>query len=104
LPGLNGFVGEFLILVGAYQTSAVWAVFAATGVILAAIYMLWMVRRVFFGEITNKANKSLKDLNVTEWLSLAPLLIFIVWIGVHPNTFLSKFAVSIEHFLTQVVR
>jgi len=104
LPGLNGFVGEFLILVGAYQTSPIWAVFAASGVILAAIYMLWMVRRVFFGEITNKANKSLKDLNVTEWFSLAPLLIFIVWIGVHPNTFLSKFAVSIEHFLTQVVR
>ncbi len=104
LPGLNGFVGEFLILVGAYQTAPIYAIIAATGVILAAIYMLWMVRRVFFGPITNKKNESLKDLNVTEWATLLPLLVFIVWIGVHPNTFLSKFTVSIEHFLSQVVR
>ncbi|MCB2197999.1 NADH-quinone oxidoreductase subunit M [bacterium] len=104
MPGLNGFVGEFLILVGAYKASPVAAVIGATGVILAAIYMLWMLRRVFFGPITNKANESLTDLKPVEWASLLPLLVFIVWIGVHPNTFLSKFSASIETFLTQVVR
>lgn len=104
VPGLNGFIGEFLILVGAYKASPVAAIIAATGVILAAIYMLWMLRRVFFGPITNKANETLTDLKPVEWASLLPLLVFIVWIGVHPNTFLSKFSVSIENFLTQVVR
>lgn len=104
VPGLNGFVGEFLILIGAYKASPVAAVIAATGVILAAIYLLWMLRRVFFGPITNKANESLTDLKPVEWASLLPLLVFIVWIGVHPNTFLSKFSASIETFLTQVVR
>ncbi|HEB84850.1 MAG TPA: Fe-S-binding domain-containing protein, partial [Bacteroidetes bacterium] len=101
LPGLNGFVGEFLILVGSYQTSPVYAIFAAAGVILAAIYLLWMYRRVFFGPITHEENRSLKDLNAAEWASLLPILVFIVWIGVHPNTFLGKMSVSIGHFLTQ---
>lgn len=104
VPGLNGFIGEFLILVGAFKASPVAAVIGATGVILAAIYMLWMLRRVFFGPLTNKANESLTDLKPVEWASLLPLLVFIVWIGVHPNTFLSKFSASIETFLTQVVR
>jgi len=104
MPGLNGFVGEFLILVGAYKASPTAAIISATGVILAAIYLLWMLRRVFYGPLTNKANESLTDLKPVEWASLLPLLVFIVWIGVHPNTFLSKFAVSIETFLTQVVR
>lgn len=104
LPGLNGFIGEFLILMGAYKASITWGVFATTGVILAAVYMLWMVRRVFFGEIKHKENESLKDLTVREWATLLPLALFIIWIGVHPSTFLSKFTVSIEHFLTQVVR
>ncbi|MBS1262414.1 MAG: NADH-quinone oxidoreductase subunit M [Calditrichaeota bacterium] len=104
LPGLNGFIGEFLVLVGTYQAHPVWAIFAATGVILAAIYLLWMIRRVFFGELTHDENKSLTDLNAREWASLLPLLVFIVWIGVHPNTFLSKFTVSIQHFLAQTVQ
>ncbi len=104
VPGLNGFVGEFLILLGAYKASPVLAIIGATGVILAAIYLLWMVRRVFYGEITHEENKSLKDLSLREWITFVPLLIFIVWIGVYPLTFLSKFAVSIEHFLGQVAR
>ncbi len=103
LPGLNGFVGEFLILLGAYKAAPWFAVVGATGVILAAVYLLWMYRRVFFGEMTNEENKSLKDLNVTEWASLLPILVFIFWIGIHPNTFLSRITVSVEHFLTQML-
>jgi len=104
VPGLNGFVGEFLILIGAYQTAPAFAIFAAAGVILAAIYLLWMYRRVFFGELVHEENKSLKDLNITEWASLLPILVFIVWIGVHPNTFLGKMATSIESFISLVAR
>ena len=99
VPGLNGFVGEFLILLGAFQVAPIWAVFGATGVVLAAIYLLWMYRRVFFGEIVHEENKSLKDLTVTEWASLLPILVFIVWIGVYPNTFLSKMTASVEAFI-----
>ncbi|MDP8206961.1 MAG: NADH-quinone oxidoreductase subunit M [Candidatus Electryonea clarkiae] len=104
VPGLNGFVGEFLILLGAYQTAPIFAILGATGVILAAVYLLWMYRRVFFGEITHEENKSLKDLNLTEWASLLPILVFIFWIGIHPNTFLTKMTASIESFLTIVAR
>ncbi|MFH0881439.1 MAG: NADH-quinone oxidoreductase subunit M [bacterium] len=104
LPGLNGFIGEFLVLVGAYKAAPIWAIISATGVILAAVYLLWMVRRVFFGPITHDENKQLRDLRPVEWASLLPLLVFIFWIGVHPMTFMGKFAVSIEHFLSQVVR
>ncbi len=104
MPGLNGFVGEFLILVGAFKTAPVWAIISATGVILAAIYLLWMLRRVFYGPMTHKENESLKDLTRWEWATLLPLLVFIVWIGVYPKPFLSKFTVSIQHFLEQAIR
>ncbi len=99
VPGLNGFVGEFLILIGTYKAYPLAAVLGATGVILAAVYLLWMYRRVFFGPITNPVNKSMKDLKPVEWASLLPLIVFIIWIGVYPNTFLSKMTVAIEHFL-----
>jgi NADH-quinone oxidoreductase subunit M len=104
MPGLNGFIGEFLILVGAFKAFPIWAIISATGVILAAIYLLWMLRRVFYGPMTNKENESLKDLTAREWATLLPLLLFIVWIGVYPKPFLSKFTVSIQHFLEQTIR
>lgn len=91
LPGLNGFVGEFLILVGAFNSVTldnIWfTVLAATGVILAAVYMLWMFQRVMFGPINNAENKLLKDLNAREIGLLVPIMIFIVWIGVRPSDF-----------------
>ncbi len=89
LPGLNGFVGEFLILTGAFKANAVYGVIGATGVILAAVYLLWMYQRVFFGEVTNDKNKGLTDLTRREMAILCCLLFFIVWIGVHPSTFTS---------------
>ena len=101
LPGLNGFVGEFLILVGTFKSNPVYAIFAASGVIFAAVYMLWMFQRVMFGEVTKEENKNLKDLSLREIGVLVPILILIVWIGVYPKTFLSKTETSINHFLTE---
>ena len=74
LPGTNGFVGEFLVLLGAFKHSVWWAVFAATGVILSACYMLWMFQRVVFGPVTHEENRKLTDLSLRERLVFAPLL------------------------------
>jgi NADH-quinone oxidoreductase subunit M len=102
LPGLNGFVGEFLILAGSFQTHPVAATIAASGVILAAIYLLWLVQKVFFGPITNEENRNIPDIAWNEIAAMVPLVIFMVWIGVHPNTFLKKMEPSVKHLLTTI--
>jgi NADH-quinone oxidoreductase subunit M len=102
LPGLNGFIGEFLILAGSFQTHPVAATIAASGVILAAIYLLWLVQKVFFGPITNEENKHIPDIAWNEIAAMVPLVIFMVWIGVHPNTFLKKMEPSVKHLMTQI--
>ncbi|MBI4635985.1 MAG: NADH-quinone oxidoreductase subunit M [Candidatus Rokubacteria bacterium] len=102
LPGLNGFVGEFLILVGAFQASPILAAVATLGIIFAAVYLLWMYQRVIFGEITHEANRGLRDLTAREWAVLAPIILFIVWIGVYPLTFTGKTEASIEALINQV--
>ena len=99
LPGLNGFVGEFLILLGAFKTNIVYSTIAATGVIFAACYMLWMFQRVMFGKVENEKNRTLKDLSPREIAIFAPLILFIVWIGVYPNTFLEKTKATTENFI-----
>ncbi len=105
LPGLNGFVGEFLILLGSFDSAAlgsIWfTVVATTGVILAAVYMLWMVQRVFFGPMTHDENKSLTDLDARETGLLIPIMIFIVWIGVYPSLFTGYSEGHIRHLLEQ---
>ncbi len=92
LPGLNGFIGEFLTLVGAFRSpfynSWAFTIISATGVIFAAVYLLWMFQRVMFGGLTNPHNHTLKDINKREWATLVPIVIFIVWLGVYPTTFL----------------
>jgi NADH-quinone oxidoreductase subunit M len=85
LPLLNGFIGEFTILQGAFAKSFWWAFFAATGVVLGAAYLLWLYQRVFFGEITNPANAHLPDLTVREQLTLVPLVVLALWIGLYPK-------------------
>jgi len=94
LPGLNGFVGEFLILVGSFKSdflgNEAYAIVATSGVILAAVYLLWMYQRVFFKTVDKPENENMKDLSVHEIIVLSAIAVFIVWIGVHPNTFLSK--------------
>ncbi len=103
LPGLNGFVGEFLILLGVFKVSMLAAIFAATGVILGAIYMLWMVQRVFFGPLDRDENRSLKDLLPREWLLLLPLLALMLWIGLYPKPFLSRMEASVKALVEQSV-
>jgi NADH-quinone oxidoreductase subunit M len=102
LPGLNGFVGEFLILAGSFRTHPWWTIVAATGVILAAIYLLWLVQRVFFGPITNEKNRSIPDIAWNEVAAVVPLIVLMVWIGVRPNTFLRKMTPSVQRLLTVV--
>jgi NADH-quinone oxidoreductase subunit M len=102
LPGLNGFVGEFLVLVGAFQVNGWLAAVATTGIIFAAVYLLWMYQRVVFGEITHAENGRLADLSRREWAVLVPVLVFIVWIGVYPTAFTGKTEATIAALLAQV--
>ena len=102
LPGLNGFVGEFLILVGTFLSSKTFAVLAATGVILAAVYMLWMFQRVMFGKLDKQENQRLVDLSGREIAVLVPIVVFIVWIGVYPNSFLKKTEPTVNHLIEYV--
>ncbi|MFQ5855497.1 MAG: NADH-quinone oxidoreductase subunit M [Anaerolineae bacterium] len=99
LPGLNGFVGEFLILVGAFRSNMTYAFFATIGVILVAIYLLWMFQQAFFGPLTNPENEKLVDLSAREVLTLIPLVIMIVVIGVYPQPFLRVIEPSVQALL-----
>jgi NADH-quinone oxidoreductase subunit M len=104
LPGLNGFVGEFTILLGSFGSESInspwYAGFAASGVILAAIYMLYMFQKLFLGPLDKEENKSLKDLNLREIVTLVPILVFILWIGLYPKPFFSLMAPSVEKIVT----
>jgi NADH-quinone oxidoreductase subunit M len=102
LPPLNGFVHEFLILVGAFEANPWWGVLAATGVVLGAIYMLWMLQRVFFGEVTNEKNSKLKDLTPREILVFIPLLVMIFWMGVYSKPFVQRMEPAVNQFVTQM--
>ncbi|HET6349396.1 MAG TPA: NADH-quinone oxidoreductase subunit M [Candidatus Krumholzibacteria bacterium] len=102
LPPLNGFVHEFLILVGAFQAHVWWGVFAASGVVLGAIYMLWMFQRVFFGEVTNEKNSKLKDLTPREVFVFIPLLVMIFWMGAYSKPFVQRMEPSVVQFVEQM--
>ena len=99
LPGTNGFVGEFLVLLGAFRAQPWWAAVAATGVILSACYMLWMFQRVMFGPITHPENEKLSDLSWRERLVFAPLLILIFWMGAYPQPLLDRMQPSLDHMI-----
>ncbi len=101
LPGLNGFVGEYLILLGTFMKHQGFAVFAATGVILSAVYMLLMFQRAMFGKLDKPENKALTDLTAREIGLLVPIVIFIIFIGVYPNAFLKKMEPSVDNLITQ---
>jgi NADH-quinone oxidoreductase subunit M len=101
LPFLNGFVGEFLILLGSWMSSAItnpWiaTMLAGTGVIWAAVYMLWMLQRVVFGKLDNPENARLRDLNPREVALIAPLLILMLFMGVFPRPFLDRSRAAVE--------
>ena len=103
LPGLNGFIGEFLILLGAFSVKPGWTAAAASGVILGAIYMLWMFRRVFFGPMTHPENQKLSDLNRRELLILAPVIALIIIMGIYPQPFLSRMKPSVDVTLQRIL-
>jgi len=102
LPMLNGFVGEFLILLGAFNANVTFAVVATSGVILSAVYMLWMYQRVIFGEVKNPKNKKLADLDFREKLLLLPLVALIFWMGIYSEAFLRRMDTSVNQVLQQV--
>src|ERR1700680_2349480 len=102
LPALNGFIGEFLILLGVFVASKVWALFAASGVVLGAAYMLYLYQRTMFGKIENPKNEALLDLSHREFATFAPLLILAVWMGLFPAPFLRRLDSSVQHVVARV--
>jgi NADH-quinone oxidoreductase subunit M len=101
VPGLNGFVGEFLVLAGSFLTARWWVVIATTGVILAALYLLWAYQRVFHGE-PDAENSSFRELSLREGLVLLPLVGIIVFTGVYPKPMLDRITPSVEALITHV--
>jgi NADH-quinone oxidoreductase subunit M len=101
LPGLNGFVGEFLILVGTFITHRWWAVVAATGVILAAVYLLWAYQRVFHGVATGD-NATVTDMSWTERTIMVPILLAIALLGIYPKPVLDRIEPSVNHLIAHV--
>ncbi|MDP2697762.1 NADH-quinone oxidoreductase subunit M [Thalassospira sp.] len=102
LPGTGGFVGEVLVLLGAFEANTWVAFFAATGLILGAAYALYLYRRIVFGALTKENLKNILDMNPREWLIFAPLVIVVIWMGVYPVPFLDVLHVSVENLVNQV--
>ena len=102
LPALNGFIGEFTILLGAANRSIVWAAFGAVGIVLGAAYLLWLYQRVFWGPLDNPANKVLLDVNKRELGLLVALTILMVWIGIAPGTFFDKIEQPVNYIVQKV--
>jgi NADH-quinone oxidoreductase subunit M len=102
LPGMNGFIGEFLILLGGFRWHPIMAGFAATGVILSAVYMLWMFQRVNYGEVTNPKNRALPDLTPREWAMMIPTVALALLMGVFPNIFLKPMEPSIVKTIDRI--
>ena len=103
LPLTNGFVGEFLIILGAFQWSRALTAFAATGVILSAVYMLWMFQRVNYGPVTNEKNRTLPDLTPREWAMMAPTVAMALFMGVFPGIFLRPMEPAVASVIQRVV-
>ena len=103
LPLMNNFIGEFLVLRGAFEASVYWGALATVGIILGAAYMLWLYQRVFFGPVNNTANSELRDLNARETWQFAPLIFLIFWIGVYPKPLLDYINPQTEAVVAQVI-
>jgi NADH-quinone oxidoreductase subunit M len=103
VPGTNGFIGEFLVLLGTFKSNLGWGfgVVATTGVVLGAAYMLWMVQKVFFGTLTHRENQFLKDMNLREFATTAPFLVLVLVMGLMPQPFLERLAPSTERFIAR---
>jgi NADH-quinone oxidoreductase subunit M len=102
LPGTNGFVGEFLILLGAFRANPAYAAWAVGGVVLSAIYLLWMYQRVMHGPVTVAAPERLREIGARELLVFVPLIALIFWIGLYPNALLRRSEASIQAIIERV--
>jgi NADH-quinone oxidoreductase subunit M len=102
LPTLNGFIGEFTILVGAFNRTWWWALLAVIGIVLGAAYMLWMYQRVFFGPLKNQENKGLEDLNGRELAYLVPIVVLCFWIGLYPKPFFEIMEKPVDYIVQKV--
>jgi len=102
LPGLNGFVGEILILLGAFRVDWRWAAAGAIGIVLGAAYLLWLYQRTMFGPITHPENRTLTDLDGRELATLVPIIVLCFWIGLYPMPFLNAMAPSVNKVLQKV--
>lgn len=99
LPGMNGFIGEIMIMIGGFMVKPLYGILAASGVIFAAVYMLWMYQRVMFGPITHEENRNIKDLSFRERAILIPLVCLIFWIGLYPRPLISRYHKSVENII-----
>ncbi len=102
LPLLNGFVGEFTILSGAFQANVIWAALASLGVVLSAAYLLWLYQRVMLGEVKNEANRLLPDLSLREWAVFVPLITLAFWIGIYPKPYFDVLAKPVQSIVERV--
>jgi NADH-quinone oxidoreductase subunit M len=102
LPLLNGFVGEFTILSGAFQANPIWAALASLGVVLAAAYLLWLYQRVMLGEVKHEANLHLPDLSLREWSVFLPLIALAFWIGLYPKPYFDVLAKPVQSIVERV--
>jgi len=100
LPGTSGFLGEFLVLVGVFQKSYIAAMLASLGVIFGAAYMLWLAKRVIFGETNNEAIKTIKDLNLSEGSILTILAVIMIFFGFYPQPLIDTISVSVDHLIS----
>lgn len=102
LPGTNGFIGEFLILQGAFLASPYWTALAATGVILGAVYMLWLCQRILFGKPKDVQGHGITDINLREFAYMLPLVFLVFFMGLYPKHFFDKMEVSIDEFTKRI--
>lgn len=102
LPALNGFVGEFLILVGMFHTNVTYASFAVLGIVLGAAYMLWLFQRTMFGSPTTPENMNMRDMTGREIGYLLPLIILMFWIGLYPRPYLDLMEPTVKHYVTKM--
>ena len=102
LPGTNGFVGEFLVLLGSFKTAPIYTFIATTAVIFAAAYLLWAIQRILFNPLDKPENANIPDLNGRELVIMAPLVAAIIWLGVYPAPVLQRMEQAAERFVTVV--
>ena len=102
LPGLNGFIGEFLVLTGSYLSLPAAAIVAAFGVVLAAVYLLWAYERVFTGPVTKDENSVLADLRPREWAALLPIAALVLYLGIYPKPALDRIEPSVDALLERI--